>query len=90
MSDTVDLCNQLGRMVRTADPVERRAFARELDRFWEQFPTFHERVVSGEAPGLFHFLIGALDAACREKAKTKPQLRVIRFPSKPDMGAASP
>ena len=81
MSDTVHLCDRLGRMVRTADPATRRAFARELDAFWERYPDLHDRIVSGEAPGLLHFLLGALEAACRETQKPKPHLRVIRFPS---------
>ncbi len=77
MTDVVDLCAAIENMVRTADPARRRAVARAFDGYAHSFPQNYEWAVSGQAPALLHFLMGAIEMTCAEApCKPKPHLRV--------------
>jgi hypothetical protein len=80
MTDVVDLCAAIENMVRTADPARRRAVARAFDGYAHSFPQNYEWAVSGQAPALLHFLMGAIEMTCAEApSKTKPNLRVVEM-----------
>jgi len=80
MTDVVDLCASIENMIRTADPARRRIVARAFDGYARSFPANYEWAVSGQAPALLHFLMGAIEMTCAEApSKTKPNLRVVEF-----------
>jgi hypothetical protein len=80
MTDVVDLCASIENMIRTADPARRRTVARAFDGYARSFPANYEWAVSGQAPALLHFLMGAIETTCAEApSKTKPNLRVVEF-----------
>lgn len=80
MTDVVDLCASIENMIRTADPARRRTVARAFDGYARSFPANYEWAVSGQAPALLHFLMGAIEMTCAEApSKTKPNLRVVEF-----------
>jgi hypothetical protein len=80
MTDVVDLCASIENMIRTADPARRRTVARAFDGYARSFPANYEWAVSGQAPALLHFLMGAIETTCAEApSKAKPNLRVVEF-----------
>jgi hypothetical protein len=80
MSDVVDLCASIENMIRTADPARRRAVAKAFDGYAREFPANYAWAVSGQAPALLHFLMGAVEMTCQEApSKPKPSLNVIDF-----------
>jgi hypothetical protein len=80
MTDVVDLCAAIETMIRTADPARRRAVARAFDGYAATFPANYDWAVSGQAPALLHFLMGAIEMTCTEvPSKPKPNLRVVEF-----------
>jgi hypothetical protein len=80
MTDVVDLCAAIENMIRTADPVRRRAVARAFDDYAATFPGNYNWAVSGQAPALLHFLLGSIEMTCAEApSKPKPNLRVVEF-----------
>jgi hypothetical protein len=80
MTDVVDLCASIEDMIRTADPARRRTVARAFDGYARSFPANYEWAVSGQAPALLHFLMGAIETTCAEApSKAKPNLRVVEF-----------
>ena len=79
-TDVVDLCAAIECMIRTADPARRKAVARAFDGYAHSFPQNYEWAVSGQAPALLHFLMGAIEMTCVETpSKTKPDLRVVEM-----------
>jgi hypothetical protein len=75
MTDVCDLCIAIENMVRTADPMRRRAVARAFDGYARSFPANYEWAVSGQAPALLHFLMGSIEMTCAEApSKPKPNL----------------
>jgi hypothetical protein len=80
MTDVVDLCAAIENMIRTADPARRRTVARAFAGYARSFPANYEWAVSGQAPALLHFLMGAIEMTCAEApSKTKPNLCVVEF-----------
>jgi hypothetical protein len=80
MTDVCDLCAAIENMIRTADPARRRAVARAFDGYAATFPGNYSWAVSGQAPALLHFLMGAIEMTCAEApSKAKPNLRVVEF-----------
>ena len=80
-TDVVDLCAAIECMIRTADPARRRAVARAFDGYAQSFPANYDWAVSGQAPALLHFLMGAIEMTCAEApSKTpKPNLRIVEM-----------
>jgi hypothetical protein len=79
-TDVVDLCASIESMIRTADPARRRAVARAFDGYAQTFPANYDWAVSGQAPALLHFLMGAIEMTCAEAPKSsKPNLRVVEM-----------
>jgi hypothetical protein len=78
-TDVVDLTAAIENMIRTADPARRRAVARAFEGYARSFPTNYEWAVSGQAPALLHFLMGAIEMTCQQPSKPKPDLRVVEF-----------
>jgi hypothetical protein len=72
MTDVCDLCGAIENMIRTADPARRRAVARAFDGYAATFPGNYEWAVSGQAPALLHFLMGAIEMTCQQPSKPKP------------------
>ena len=64
MTDVCDLCAAIENMIRTADPARRRAVARAFDGYAATFPGNYHWAVSGQAPALLHFLMGAIEMTC--------------------------
>ena len=80
-TDVVDLCAAIECMIRTADPARRKAVARAFDGYAHSFPQNYEWAVSGQAPALLHFLMGAIEMTCAEAPPklSKPNLRVVEM-----------
>jgi hypothetical protein len=80
-TDVVDLCASIESMIRTADPARRRAVARAFDGYAQTFPANYDWAVSGQAPALLHFLMGAIEMTCAEAPpkSSKPNLRVVEM-----------
>jgi hypothetical protein len=79
MTDVVDLCASIENMIRTAE-ARRRAVARAFDGYARSFPQNYDWAVSGQAPALLHFLMGAIEMTCAEApSQSKPDLRVVEF-----------
>jgi hypothetical protein len=80
MTDVCDLTAAIECMIRTADASRRKAVARAFDGYARSFPANYEWAVSGQAPALLHFLMGAIEMTCQEApSKPKSSLNVIDF-----------
>jgi hypothetical protein len=93
--DVVKLCAAIENMIRTVDPARRRAVARAFGDYAATFPNNYDWAVSGQAPALLHFLMGAIEMTCQEAPKSwKPNLRhgdnarLLPGLLRPDGGAA--
>jgi len=73
--------------IKTGDSANRKALAKTMDAYHEDFPDDFHWAIGPQAPALLHMLMTIIDAACRSDKESKPRGIIRLVDRKPEGNA---
>ena len=68
-----ELLEAIEAVIKAADPEKRKALARTIDAYSDDFPDDFFWAIGPQSPGMLSNLLMAIDSACRPDTQSKPR-----------------